>query len=112
MKVERLTENEIKIVDNPEDIIYLEIIKGMSPEEKSSFDCYRPKSIEHYNRKQREWVAREIYLIGHRPGHGEKVSSSELLEDIETYHNGLRFKVFYTLKYPGLVERFDGSVKI
>jgi len=111
MQIQRLTEDELKIVDNPEDIPYLEIIKGMSLDEMESFKCYRPKNLDHYNRKQNEWLSRELDLIIHRPGHPENLSHDELqrelTEDMIAHHNGQRFKIFYFLKYPGLVERID-----
>ncbi|MEM3113327.1 MAG: hypothetical protein QXI33_02795 [Candidatus Pacearchaeota archaeon] len=105
MKPERLSNAEIEIVDNPEDIPYLEIIKGMTLEEMKFFDCYSPKYIDHYNRKQNEWIKSEKHLIRNRPGHGEDVSPEELLEDMKHNHNALRFKVWYVFKYPGLVKR-------
>ncbi len=109
MKPERLTAEELKIVDNPEDILYLEIIKGMSLDEMKNFDCYKPKHMDHYLRKQKNWIDREMHLIKTRSGHPENLShdelQGELAEDMENHHTGNRFKVWYVLKYPSLVER-------
>jgi hypothetical protein len=83
----------------------------MSLEEMSSFDVYKPIYLEHYNRKQRDWIDREMYLIANRPGHKTDFSHDELqrelIEDMEENHNPLRFKVFYALKYPGFVKRIE-----
>ncbi|GEM_PF-6409096 len=114
MEVQRLTEDELRIVDNPEDVPYLEMIKGMSLLEMDSFKCYRPRYLEHYNRKQNDWLAREMHLIRARPGHPDNLShdalQQELVDDMVASHNGQRFKVWYVLKYPGFVERIEKKV--
>jgi len=50
-----------------------------------------------------------MHLIKTRSGHPENLShdelQGELAEDMENHHTGNRFKVWYVLKYPSLVER-------
>ena len=108
MKIKKLTDTELAIVDNLSDIVYLETIKGMNCDEMKSFDCYVPKDMRHYLRKQTEWISTERNLIGSRKGCScYEINDEELLEDFNRCHNGERFKVFYCLKFPELVERKD-----
>ena len=103
MRLEKLTPEELAIVDNPTDFLYLEIIKGMDVDEMKSFDAMVPNEQEHYMRNQREWIQTERFLIGQR--NGCEASSKDLLDDFEKCHNGERFRVFYCLKFPHMVSR-------
>ncbi len=108
---QRLSEEERRIVEDPSDIIYLEIVKGMSVEEMSAFDCYRPKDFHHYTSIQKSWIQKEMYLIMARPGHDSNTThdslQGELAEDMISNRNGPRFKTFYVLKFPEMVERIS-----
>ena len=106
MKPIALTDDEIKVVTNPDagDLIILEIVKGMSINEMKTFDVYTPTYRKHYDDIQISWLNTEKHLLQNR---GEKriISEDELIEDFEKCHNGLRFRVFYVLKFPSMVKR-------
>jgi hypothetical protein len=108
MKPTRLTEDEINVVTNPDagDFILLEIIKGMSLKEMQTFDVYHPKYMQHYKDIQLTWLNTEKHLLYERPcNEHHEVPEELLIEDFEKCHNGERFRVFYVLKYPEMVER-------
>ena len=108
MSPEKLTEEEVNVVTNPEagDLILLEIIKGMTLEEMRSFDVYTAKYKQHYKDIQMSWLCTEKHLLYERPCNCHREVPEELLiEDFEKCHNGERFRVFYVLKYPGMVKR-------
>jgi hypothetical protein len=104
MEPKQLTLEELAVVHDKNEIPYFEIIKGMSLSELRSFDCYKPSNLKHYVEKQQEWLEEEAYLIGKRLGHNRKVSNEDLLADFEKHHNGERLRVWYVLRFPGLVE--------
>lgn len=108
MKPTKLTEEEVRVVTNPDagDIILLEIIKGMCVQEMRAFDVYRPIYPKHYANIQVGWLTTEKHLLYERPCNCHQDIPEELLiEDFEKCHNGERFRVFYVLKYPDMVER-------
>ncbi len=105
MQPQELEDEELSILDdNDEDLVLLEIIKGMSVEELRSFDRYRPLCLKHYNKVQVKWLTTEELLIQGRDGHSEVVEEAELLQDMEDNHNPERFRTYYVLKYPAFVE--------
>lgn len=108
MKPEPLTTEEISVVTNPEagDLILLEIIKGMDLDEMRAFDAYKPLYRKHYDDIQISWLTTEKHLLYERPcNHHHEVPEELLIEDMEKCHNAERFRVFYVLKYPGMVKR-------
>jgi hypothetical protein len=105
MKPTPLTLEEIAVLDNPADIVLFEMIKGSTKQERLSFDCYRPKSMQHYMGMQRQWIEKERWLIAQRKGHGEYVDNKELMEDMLLHDNCTRFKMWYCIKYGDMVER-------
>jgi len=69
------------------------------------FDRYIPKNPRHYQTLQTHWLENECWLLGQRLHH--KPSPHELFEDFKTNKNGLRFKIFYCLRYPDKVKRIE-----
>jgi len=104
---QKLTPEELSFVTDKTDVIYLEIIKGMSLDELNSFNIYTPKDLLHYGKIQISWLQTEKHLIKNREGHDGEVSEEELISDMLHYHNGERFRVFYVLKYPNMVRRIE-----
>lgn len=108
MKPTILSKEEIEVITNPEvgDLILLEIIKGMNITEMRSFDVYKPTCMKHYTNIQISWLTTEKYLLFNRPCNCKHEVPEELLiEDFEKCHNGERFRTFYVLKFPSMVER-------
>jgi hypothetical protein len=113
MQPQALNDDELSILDDcDEDLVLLEIIKGMSIEELSSFDSYTPLCIKHYNKVQVKWLTAEECLIQGREGHSEFVEQDELLQDMEENHNPQRFRAYYVLKYPAFVEPLSKKVHV
>ena len=111
VKPQELTFEEASFITDDGDKILLEIIKGMSLEELRSFDVYVPKYMQHYTDIQCTWLCTEKHLLQNRDGCCREVSEAELIEDIDKCHNGERFRVFYVLKYPNMVERYTNRKK-
>lgn len=95
--IEKLTEEEQRIIDCEREINYLAIIKSLSEEELKLFDKFIPKDLRHYNGLQRIWLETERYLIGSKLNHNP--TDLELIEDSKINHNAERFKVWYVFHY-------------
>ena len=96
-----LSEDELRMVQHPEDIPFLEIIKGMSQEELRSFDNYLLSDVMDYNRMQTEWVKTQTWLLGHKLD--REPSVHDLVREMGETRSPLRFRAFYVLKHPDRV---------
>ena len=105
MKPEPLNEDELSLVKHDGDKIVLEIIKGMSLQELRYFDIYKPIDLMHYNSIQCLWLYTEKHLLDRRDGTYREATEEELINDINKFHNGERFRVFYVLTFPYMVLR-------
>ena len=107
MEPTKLSIEEAALIKNYDigDHILLEIIKGMSLEEMKSFDVYKARYMKHYIDIQKEWLGTEKHVLQTR--NGRDISEDELIEDLSKCHNGERFRVFYVLKYPEMVDRIN-----
>jgi hypothetical protein len=104
MRPQPLNEAELAIVgQNDEDVVLLEIVKGMSYEELVEFDVYTPICMKHYSKIQCKWIATEKQLLNWC--RGREVSEEELIEDMGKTKNPERFRAYYVLKYPNFVHR-------
>jgi len=103
MRIEKLSPLEKALISNPKDLVYLELIKGMNLRELKEFDVYIPLNLKDYNHHQMGWIQTEKYLIGKKTH--KEVSDNELIEDFTKQHTPERYKAFYVLKYPYMVER-------
>lgn len=71
------------------------------------FDRCRAINYQHYMAQQWSWTAVEQWLVGERVDGSlskekqQKQKTELLIEDFQKNKNGIRFKVFYCLKYPG-----------
>lgn len=102
MKLEKLTENENRLIHNPKDKIYIRIIKGCSIEELKEFDKCKPINLNHYNSKQLDWIKTDKYFLREKLHH--EPSELELITDLQKSHLMNRYKAFYVLKYPHMVD--------
>jgi hypothetical protein len=105
MKPTPLTQEEQRIVHNEDELVYLEIIKGMSIEELKHFDIYKPTNLGHYLLVQKTWLETERYLILQRVK--KDISELELIADAEQNHNFERFKVWYVFHHPDKIRRVE-----
>lgn len=103
--LETLTEEELRIIDSyeePSPQEYLLAAKAKrilaDPELTDKFFALVPKDLAHFNQLQREWLAREKYLVGTKVQHDPQ--PREIVEDFTRYHNGPRFRIYYFLKFP------------
>ena len=105
-----LSKEEREIVSDPNDLIYVAAVNNLlrkNPERALRIDrSYVSSDLGHYCLIQQSWVRTEEYLIGIRVGH--KPTVPELREDFAKYQNGIRFKLFYFLKWPERVVRVNG----
>jgi len=104
MNPQPLNDAELMIVgENNDDIVLLEIIKGMNLEELRSFDVYTPLCQKHYLDKQSSWIRKEMQLLSTEKG--RPISEDELIFDMYKNNNPERFRAFYVLKYHEHVKR-------
>ena len=100
-----LTNDELALlVNHPEDKGLISRIKSMSKEQLALFESFRPTSLKHYNSLQVDWIETSRWLLGLKLG--KKPSDVECMRDYLT-QNHYRFRAFYVLKFPDLVERMD-----
>ena len=101
---QKLNEEELALIHDSKDIVYLELIKGCSYDELKEFDKYGPINLSQYNKKQIEWYETDKYLLGKNLNH-DPTTSEALTDYCDTTHNALRYRALYVLKYPHMVER-------
>ncbi|MBI2451556.1 hypothetical protein HYV50_00590 [Candidatus Pacearchaeota archaeon] len=106
-----LTEEEVNIIEGnpnfqPEDFLIIARVNRMIRDKTSrakSYDSYRAKDFHHYMGLEEEWLKQEEVLLG-KSLH-KHPTSRELFEDFSSHDNGLRFKIFYCLKFRDKVEK-------
>jgi len=102
--MEDLTKEEQSLVPNHADKVLLQIVKDYELRgDLDKFDIYKPKYFQHYMDIQKGWLETEKELVSTREGH--IATEDELLEDMVKYHTPERFRAYYVLKYPAMVER-------
>ena len=73
------------------------------------FDSCRPINFQHYMAEQWAWTTTEEWIVGQKvdctlsEDKKKKVKSKMFIEDFSRNKNGIRFKIFYCLKYPNRV---------
>ena len=104
MRLEDLTEEELRVIHDPEDRFFISLIKGCSQEELREFDKYKPINLHHYAEIQKPWIEEDRYLLGIKINH--EPTEMEFCDDyVRTTHNAERFRAYYVLKYHHMVER-------
>ena len=96
-----LTSEQRAVVKDKGDLIYVALMERILNHYQGvaiMLDLdYKPVDQEHYNQVQSSWISDEINLaridLGHEPSHAEFKRHWAL------FRNGLRFKLFYFLKY-------------
>jgi hypothetical protein len=111
-----LTEEELRTIDStlglvPEkDYFHLAVVKRVvrnNPKLARDFDSYKSKDTHHYLELQANWLKCEQNLLAwelHR-----EPTTPEFTKDFRDNQNGLRFKIFYCLKYPDKVEKIKNE---
>ena len=104
-----LTNDELALlVNHPEDKGLINRIKLMSKDELALFESYRPKNLKHYNALQIDWIETSRWLFGLKLG--RKPSELECMRDY-LEQNHYRFRAFYVMKFPELVEKMDSRTQ-
>lgn len=96
-----LKPQEIALITDPENILYIARVKRLTPERLAEFDQYvwkNPATRKKYMREQREWLNQERYFLGQKLGHFP--DDGELAADFIEKNLGQYFRAYYTLKYP------------
>jgi hypothetical protein len=99
-----LTAEELSVVANPADAIIIARIKRMSDDRLARFERLEPATrddVRLYGWLQLCWLRTEEYLLGTRLGRAP--THQELFADFARNQNGLRFRAYFALKYPGRV---------
>jgi len=109
MKPQPLDESELALVrGNHDDVVLLEILKGMSVDELRSFDVYAPMCMKHYMKIQESWIITEKSLLVWSCG--RNIDESELINDMVKTRNPERFRAYYVMKFPGFVTRIAKDI--
>jgi hypothetical protein len=120
-----LTFDELKLVNDPEDIPFLYLIKNLSSKHKNDFyQSFRvkPEYQKHFSGFQAPWLERHEYFLGleldkaHKqatPDTINRVLVDEILSPEITSEN-VRCKLFYAMRYPKHIEftRESGEVQL
>ena len=96
-----LTAGELAVIADPADTLILARIKRMSDARLRRFDRLVPADAKHhqlYRVLQMNWLRDEEYLLSTRLG--RRPTPKELFVDFMAHKNGLRFRAYFTLKYP------------
>ncbi len=96
-----LNDDEIKVLSDNRDALIIARIKRMSKDKLKKFDSYVPKNEEEmrlYELVQVGWLRTEEWLVGTRLR--RRPTQKELFADFLNNNNGLRFRAYYTMKYP------------
>lgn len=101
-----LTSGELAVITDPADALIIARIKRMSDGQLDHYERLEPVTPEDrrlYASLQLRWLRDEEYLLstrlGRTPTHGE------LFADFMRNHNGLRFRAYFSMKYPGRMKR-------
>ncbi len=93
--------DELCVISDLSDALIFARIKRMTNQRLKRFDNLVPiddRQQRHYQSLQLQWLRDEEYLLGTRLGRSP--THKELFIDFMKNHNGLRFRAFFTLKYP------------
>jgi hypothetical protein len=96
-----LSADELCVISDLSDALIVARIKRMSNQRLKHFDNLVPidnRQQRHYQSLQLQWLRDEEYLLGTRLGRSP--TQKELFIDFMKNHNGLRFRAFFTLKFP------------
>jgi len=96
-----LRPDELCVISDLSDALIVARIKRMTNQQLKRFDNLVPADSRqqgHYQSLQLQWLRDEEYLLGTRLGRSP--THKELFIDFMNNHNGLRFRAFFTLKYP------------
>lgn len=96
-----LSPDELCVISDLSDALIVARIKRMSNQRLERFDTLIPidnRQQRHYQSLQLQWLRDEEYLLGTRLGRSP--TQKELFIDFMNNHNGLRFRAFFTLKFP------------
>lgn len=72
------------------------------PDLAEDLDKLKPKDMRHYMRLQAGWVMSEIFLLGTRLK--RQPEDFEIRRELGERQEGLRYKVYYCLRFPERVE--------
>ena len=100
-----LSPEELSIIREPEEFYAMAKVKFIlktSPELVIGFESCKPRNFNHYMSVQKSWIETEAWLVGTEKHH--QPTSLELINDFRENQNGLRFKIFYCLRFPDKVE--------
>jgi hypothetical protein len=96
-----LSPDELCVISDLSDALIVARIKRMSNHRLKRFDSLIPvdnRQQRLYQSLQLQWLRDEEYLLGTRLGRSP--TQKELFIDFMNNHNGLRFRAFFTLKFP------------
>jgi hypothetical protein len=100
-----LTSDELRVIADRADALFIARIKRMAHRKLARYDGFIPRDAadqRYYCAIQRQWLRDEEYLLGTRLGRSP--TPKELFIDFMNNHNGLRFRAFFAMKYPGRVK--------
>jgi hypothetical protein len=95
-----LTPAELGIIADLSDALILARLKRMPDDRLRRFDKLIPYDGDHqlYRTLQMQWLRDEEYFLGTRLG--RRPTARELFIDFMHNHHGLRFRAYFSLKYP------------
>jgi hypothetical protein len=98
-----LTTQELAVIGDLADALVIARIKRMPERRLRQFDQMIPHDGDHqlYRTLQMQWLRDEEYLLGTQLG--RRPTHKELFLDFMNHHNGLRFRAYFSLKYPDRV---------
>lgn len=104
-----LTPQELAVIDDLADALIIARIKRMPDCRLRMFDQLIPHDGDHqlYRTLQMQWLRDEEYLLGTKLG--RRPTHKELFLDFMNNHNGLRFRAYFSLKYPDRVRKIRRS---
>lgn len=104
-----LTLGDVKITNNPSDVLVLSFIDSFPPEKQSRVGySFVPRDLKEFNRMQTSWIEVERYFLGIKVNHNP--CNDELVEDFRRTHNPERFRLYFVLTRPDKVKiRYDIS---
>ena len=100
-----LTVNEISIISDIGDVLILARIKRMDDDRLRKFDELIPHDGDHqlYRTLSMQWIRDEEYFLGTRLG--RRPTPRELFIDFMHNGHGIRFRAYFSLKYPARVKK-------
>ena len=103
-----LAPGELEVIGDKRDALIIARIKRMPNVRLERFDRMVPVSDDSrrlYQSLQLQWLRDEEYLLGCRLG--RRPTHKELFIDFMNNHNGLRFRAYFTLKFPDKMKHRD-----